>query len=475
MALGARRLSIIDLAGGRQPIANEDGSVWVAFNGELFEYPELRQELLARGHRLATRCDTEAWVHLYEDLGEGMFAKARGQFAVSLWDRNSRTLILGRDRVGICPLYYAEADGWLLWGSEIKALLASGMVAGQARRPGHRSPLHLLLRGHDPDVLRGGHARCRPATSSRSGTGGSPSISTGTSTSPTPAPSAGWTIPTPLVEELEVAAPAGGRAAAAERRAGRHLHQRRARLDGRPRPLQPAPGRADPGVHDRLRGGRARRARPLDRGRRGAGLAADHRDDGQGDDRLAPFPSWSAPPRGRCSTPRARRSCGWPRPCIGQGYKVALTGEGADEALAGYVWYKTQKIRDGVYRHGGPTGPAALAQPGRSARVAGRRMVIPAEQAIGGVRPAQQDMYEMISQSKPVLYSEAMWQRLGDHNPYCRPGHHQRPDRPLAPAEPVALRRLQGDAGRPADDLQGRPDRHERVGRDALSLSSTTT
>jgi asparagine synthase (glutamine-hydrolysing) len=131
VALGARRLSIIDLAGGRQPIPNEDQSLWVAFNGELFEYPELRQELLARGHHLATRCDTEAWVHLYEDRGLGMFEKARGQFAVSLWDRNNRTLVLGRDRVGICPLYYTEVDGWLLWGSEIKALLASGMV--QAR------------------------------------------------------------------------------------------------------------------------------------------------------------------------------------------------------------------------------------------------------------------------------------------------------------------------------------------------------
>ena len=73
VALGARRLSIVDLAGGRQPISNEDGSIWVAFNGELFEYPELRQDLLARGHHLATRCDTEAWVHLYEDRGEAMF------------------------------------------------------------------------------------------------------------------------------------------------------------------------------------------------------------------------------------------------------------------------------------------------------------------------------------------------------------------------------------------------------------------
>ena len=77
VALGARRLSIVDLAGGRQPIANEDGSIWVAFNGELFEYPELRQELLARGHRLATRCDTEAWVHLYEDHRRGDVRRRR--------------------------------------------------------------------------------------------------------------------------------------------------------------------------------------------------------------------------------------------------------------------------------------------------------------------------------------------------------------------------------------------------------------
>ncbi len=114
--------------GGRQPISNEDGSIWVTQNGEIFEYPELQHELLARGHRLATRCDTELWVHLYEDLGEGFFEKTRGQFAVALWDRKNRTVILGRDRVGICPLYYTEADGWLLWGSEIKALLASGLV-----------------------------------------------------------------------------------------------------------------------------------------------------------------------------------------------------------------------------------------------------------------------------------------------------------------------------------------------------------
>src|SRR5262249_13517643 len=123
---------IVDLAGGRQPISNEDGSIWVTQNGELFDYPELQQQLLARGHHLATRCDTELWAHLYEDHGESFFEKARGQFAVALWDRKQRTLILGRDRVGICPLYYAVADGWLLWGSEIKALLASRMIDAQA-------------------------------------------------------------------------------------------------------------------------------------------------------------------------------------------------------------------------------------------------------------------------------------------------------------------------------------------------------
>ncbi|MGE3818574.1 MAG: asparagine synthase (glutamine-hydrolyzing), partial [Isosphaeraceae bacterium] len=141
VALGARRLSIVDLAGGRQPIGNENASIWVAFNGELFEYPELRRDLLARGHTLATRCDTEAWVHLYEDHGVAAFEKARGQFAVSLWDRPNRTLILGRDRVGICPLYVAQADGWLLWGSEIKAILASGLIAA---RPDVRGIDHLF-------------------------------------------------------------------------------------------------------------------------------------------------------------------------------------------------------------------------------------------------------------------------------------------------------------------------------------------
>jgi asparagine synthase (glutamine-hydrolysing) len=128
IALGVRRLAIIDVARGRQPLANEDDTVWVAYEGELYNYPELRERLLARGHLLKTRCDTEAWVHLYEDHGDAVFEQARGQFAVALWDSQRRTLLIGRDRPGIAPLFYAKAHGWLIWASEIKALFASGMI-----------------------------------------------------------------------------------------------------------------------------------------------------------------------------------------------------------------------------------------------------------------------------------------------------------------------------------------------------------
>jgi asparagine synthase (glutamine-hydrolysing) len=132
LSFASRRLSIVGLADGRQPAFNEDRSVAVVFNGELFDYPEMKAELEAHGHRFITHCDTEIIPHRWEDNQEGMFAHLRGQFAVALWDERRRRVILGRDRVGICPLYWTRqttADGeWLLFGSEIKALLASGMV-----------------------------------------------------------------------------------------------------------------------------------------------------------------------------------------------------------------------------------------------------------------------------------------------------------------------------------------------------------
>lgn len=127
IALGHRRLSIIDLSSGQQPLCNEDGSVWVAFNGEIFNYLELRADLEKRGHVFKTRSDTETIVHLYEEKGLDFVDDLNGQFAIALWDDRRRRLVLVRDRVGIRPLFHATlADGTLLFGSEIKALLAHG-------------------------------------------------------------------------------------------------------------------------------------------------------------------------------------------------------------------------------------------------------------------------------------------------------------------------------------------------------------
>ncbi|HTU91448.1 MAG TPA: asparagine synthase (glutamine-hydrolyzing), partial [Gemmataceae bacterium] len=128
LAFASRRLSIVGLADGRQPIHNEDGSVSVVFNGELFDYPEMRAKLEGRGHRFATHCDTEVIPHCWEDHDEEFFPHLRGQFAFALWDGRKRRTILARDRFGICPLYWTRQGDWLLFASEIKGLLASGMV-----------------------------------------------------------------------------------------------------------------------------------------------------------------------------------------------------------------------------------------------------------------------------------------------------------------------------------------------------------
>jgi asparagine synthase (glutamine-hydrolysing) len=123
VGLGMRRLSIIDLASGRQPIRNEEGSVWVVFNGEIYNFRELRRELEGRGHIFSTRTDTETIVHLYEEYGKRCVDHMRGMFAFAIWDERNRQLLLARDRVGIKPLYYVEVDGRLLFGSELKAVL----------------------------------------------------------------------------------------------------------------------------------------------------------------------------------------------------------------------------------------------------------------------------------------------------------------------------------------------------------------
>jgi asparagine synthase (glutamine-hydrolysing) len=122
-ALGMRRLSIIDLATGHQPVSNEDGTVWVVFNGEIYNFKELRRDLLRRGHQFHTTTDTEVIVHLYEEVGPHAVDLLRGMFTFAIWDAKRRQLFIARDRVGIKPLYYAQLDGALVFASELKCML----------------------------------------------------------------------------------------------------------------------------------------------------------------------------------------------------------------------------------------------------------------------------------------------------------------------------------------------------------------
>jgi asparagine synthase (glutamine-hydrolysing) len=128
VALGMRRLSIIDVDGGHQPIWNEDSSLCIVFNGEIYNFPELRRQLVSAGHEFSTRTDTEVVLHAFEQWGEGCVRRLNGMFGFAIWDRNRRQLFLARDRLGIKPLHHMLDRGNLLFGSEIKSILAHPTV-----------------------------------------------------------------------------------------------------------------------------------------------------------------------------------------------------------------------------------------------------------------------------------------------------------------------------------------------------------
>ena len=127
-AIGMRRLAIVDLATGHQPISNEDGSLTIVFNGEIYNHASLREQLIARGHSYRTHSDTETIVHLYEEFGRDCVQHLRGMFAFAIWDRNKKTLFIARDRLGIKPLYYHLTSERLIFGSEVKVVLAHGGI-----------------------------------------------------------------------------------------------------------------------------------------------------------------------------------------------------------------------------------------------------------------------------------------------------------------------------------------------------------
>ncbi len=151
IALAFRRLSIIDLHTGNQPIHNEDKTVWVVFNGEIYNYVELRDNLIKKGHSFYTKSDTEVIVHLYEEYGKDFPAHLNGMYGIALWDEKRKTLLLVRDRPGIKPLYYAETENGLMFASEIKALLKAGI----SREPDYEAINQYLSYGFVPSPLTG--------------------------------------------------------------------------------------------------------------------------------------------------------------------------------------------------------------------------------------------------------------------------------------------------------------------------------
>ncbi len=344
-----------------------------------------------------------------------MFDKARGQFAVSLWDRHARTLILGRDRVGICPLYYTEVDGWLLWGSEIKALLASGMVAARADAKGIDHLFTFFCSGTSRTFFEGIHS-LPPGHFLRVRDGRVERRQYWDLDFPDAGSERRLDDPTPLVEELEALL-----AQSVERRLRSDVPVVSYISGGLDSTVvlgtcsrqrsEPIPSftvgfdKAGPDERTHATEAAAVLGSPLttvtmDR----SGLAHA-------------FPELIRATEGPVLDTSCAALLRLAQAVHAKGYKVALTGEGADEALAGYVWYKVQAIRDGITQRIGPAGPRLFRKLFMGA-VAHGRPHLPPELAIRGTRPAQQDLYELISQAKPTVYSDAMWERLGDHSAY---------------------------------------------------------
>jgi asparagine synthase (glutamine-hydrolysing) len=416
IALGSRRLAIVDLQGGRQPLCNERGNVWVAFNGELFDYPELFAQLQTRGHSFLTHCDTEIWPHLYEEYALGMFERARGQFAVALWDADSRRLLLGRDRVGICPLYYAESDGWLLWSSEIKALLASGLVVARPEPRGIDDFLCFYSAGTSRTFFAG----------VRSLTPGHYLLVQEGRTSlhkywdldfPDRGEEAHAAKETKLVDELEhLLRQAVRRRLRGDVPAGSYLsggvdssvvlalavQESREPVRSFTIGLSEGAGRDE---HQQAEETAGRLGSPL------TALRMTRRDIADA------FPALIRASEG----PVVDTSCA----CMirladavhQNGYKVVLTGEGADEALAGYGWFKLQKLQQAtgslLVRLRFALGRGGLRIGGANHPRRGTPF-----RALRGVRTAQQGIFEFIGRSRETLYSASMWSSLADHSPF---------------------------------------------------------
>jgi asparagine synthase (glutamine-hydrolysing) len=426
LSLASRRLSIVDVADGQQPVANETGSVQVVFNGELFDHANIRAQLEARGHLLHTHCDTEIIPHLWEEDQEGMFEHLRGQFALALWDQDRRRLVLARDRFGICPLYWTRCGDWLLFASEIKALLASGMLNARPDRRGINQVftffaqpgpvtcfegIHSLAPGHYLRIQCGRRGVELATVEDR----------------------IYWEIDFPDAgcEDLS----SSGRSLAEElERLLLRAVERRLRAD------VPVVSYLSGGVDSSIVAALARRIRGealpvftirirdprLDETDRAAQVArriGAHQTvvECGPEEILEVYPKVIQAAEGPVIEPATAALFLLARTVHEHGYKVALTGEGSDEWLAGYPWYKVHKLtslldvipglpvsqylrRGFLWLTRAPRFPWSLA----------RRN----QEAVGG-HNGWLDMYGLMAMAKLRFYSRDMIDALADHYPFA--------------------------------------------------------
>jgi asparagine synthase (glutamine-hydrolysing) len=422
IAIGMRRLSIVGLADGQQPIYNEDRTVAVMYNGELFDYPEQRAILESKGHVFRTHSDTEVLVHLYEEHGEAMFEKLHGQYGFCLVDLKNRKLYLCRDRVGICPLHWSRQGDWFYFGSEIKAILASGLVPTACDPRGLDHIFTFFAMGTRrtmfegvQSILPGHYLRIQFRE------GDEPADVTEHCYWDFNFPDEGEEYDThdeaSLVDEYE----------AALRRA----------VEIRLRADVPVVGYLSGGVDSAMVMAMASKVRGTPVPSFTVRVEKEGLDEAP--EAMQAARAIGSPPTvihcdakvvsdaypklvAAADCPVIDTSCGllWclAREVHDQGFKVALTGEGSDEAQAGYVFFKTNKILR--WLDFGGFKPSAVVS--RLVRKAVSPYVPMAEirradRLLGGLK-AQSETYSFVAQSRHHFYSDELKQRLGTHIAY---------------------------------------------------------
>jgi asparagine synthase (glutamine-hydrolysing) len=417
-----RRLSIVGLGDGSQPIFNEDGTVAVVYNGELFDYPERKAELEAKGHVFKTHTDTEIIVHLYEEYGEGVFEHLKGQFAIALVDFTKRTIFLARDRVGICPLHWSRQGDWMYFGSEIKAILASGGVDAAADPRGldqlftffamgtRRTMfegVQSLLPGHYLKIAFRRDGKATEIVERRYWDFDFPDA--GSEENPRNLETAIDEFEARFRRAVEIRlradVPVVGYLSGGVDSA--YVLATASKLRGSPVPsftIQ-VPGKGLDETSDALFTARAIGSRPTILRSDSTVIANTYPQLVRSAD--CPVIDTSCAALWRLS-----------QEVHDQGYKVALTGEGSDEAFAGYIWFKLRKL--GYFMDVGGTYASDALNRVLRMRMAPHMSSAQLKRIDGmmGRAHAQTLIYHLVSQSRDRYFSAAMKDRLGDYVAY---------------------------------------------------------